>query len=113
MLDEPNSNLDGAGDEALAAAIAGLRRAGSIVVVMAHRPSALQAVNRLLILQSGRVARFGSKEEIVQPVAAPVSSAHVSMTAPIAVTPLSVAAPQDQPNLASTATSQTAQRVVR
>ena len=47
VLDEPNANLDADGDEALTAAIKGLRERGRAVVVMAHRPSAIAAVDKL------------------------------------------------------------------
>lgn len=66
VLDEPNSNLDAAGDDALARAIVALREAGSTVVVMAHRPSAIAAVNKVLVLHHGRVAEFGQKEDVLQ-----------------------------------------------
>jgi ABC-type multidrug transport system ATPase subunit len=69
VLDEPNSNLDSDGDAALSQAITALRAAGSVVIVMAHRPSAIAAVNKVMILHSGQVARFGSKAEIMGPVA--------------------------------------------
>ncbi|MEJ2002824.1 MAG: type I secretion system permease/ATPase, partial [Maritimibacter sp.] len=69
VLDEPNSNLDAAGDEALARAIASLREAGSTIVVMAHRPSAIAAVNKVLVLHGGRVGEFGEKEEVLQKAA--------------------------------------------
>lgn len=65
VLDEPNSNLDAAGDAALARAILALRQAGSIVVVMAHRPSAIAAVNKVLILHGGMAAEFGDKETVL------------------------------------------------
>jgi ABC-type protease/lipase transport system fused ATPase/permease subunit len=66
VLDEPNSNLDADGEMALANAIAGLRRAGSTVVVMAHRPSAIAAVNKLLILKDGKVVDFGEKADVLK-----------------------------------------------
>ncbi|MFN3937734.1 MAG: type I secretion system permease/ATPase [Gemmobacter sp.] len=65
VLDEPNANLDVAGDEALASAVAQLRARGSTVIVMAHRPSALAAVNKLMILHHGQVARFGDKADVL------------------------------------------------
>lgn len=65
VLDEPNSNLDVAGDDALARAIATLRENGATVIVMAHRPSAIAAVNKLLILHNGMVARFGDKDAVL------------------------------------------------
>jgi ATP-binding cassette, subfamily C, bacterial exporter for protease/lipase len=61
VLDEPNSNLDAEGEAALSEAIRQLRQAGSCVVVMAHRPSALAAVNKLLVLDAGRQVDFGEK----------------------------------------------------
>ncbi|MCV0426019.1 MAG: type I secretion system permease/ATPase [Roseibium sp.] len=66
VLDEPNSNLDADGDEALTQAIAQMRQAGSTVVVMAHRPSAIASVNKLMVLNDGRVADFGDKAEVLR-----------------------------------------------
>jgi ATP-binding cassette subfamily C protein len=65
VLDEPNSNLDAAGDEALTKAILGVRARGGIVVVIAHRPSAIAGVDLLLVLKQGRPQAFGPKEEIL------------------------------------------------
>ncbi|MDW3224781.1 MAG: type I secretion system permease/ATPase [Paracoccaceae bacterium] len=73
ILDEPNANLDATGDEALASAIAGLREAGSVVIVMAHRPSAIAAVNKLMVLNSGKVADFGEKAEVLRRATRPTS----------------------------------------
>ena len=53
MLDEPNSNLDAEGDEALSRAIMGVRARGGIVVVVAHRPSAIAGVDLLLVMNQG------------------------------------------------------------
>lgn len=66
VLDEPNANLDASGDEALSRAIIALREAGSTVIVMAHRPSAIAAVNKVLVMHAGRVAQFGDKAEVLQ-----------------------------------------------
>jgi ATP-binding cassette, subfamily C, bacterial exporter for protease/lipase len=74
VLDEPNSNLDGGGDDALSAAIMTLRARGSVVVVMAHRPSVIHAVNKVMILHKGAIAHFGNKEEIIQMAMRPVDS---------------------------------------
>jgi len=68
VLDEPNSNLDQAGDAALTEAITALRAAGAAVIVMAHRPSALLALNKLLVLDAGRVTHFGPKAEVLEAV---------------------------------------------
>ena len=65
VLDEPNSNLDAEGDAALSDAIAKLREAGSTVVVMAHRPSAIKSVNKILMLRGGIQQDFGDKQEVL------------------------------------------------
>lgn len=66
VLDEPNSNLDSAGDAALARAITSVRARGGIVVVVAHRPSALAGLDQLLVLSNGMVSAFGPKEEVLR-----------------------------------------------
>jgi PrtD family type I secretion system ABC transporter len=76
VLDEPNSNLDTEGDEALTRAIRAARERGAIVVVVAHRPIGIEAVDQLLVLKDGRMQAFGPKEtvlgQVLQPrVAAP------------------------------------------
>ncbi|MGE7418568.1 type I secretion system permease/ATPase [Methylobacterium tarhaniae] len=68
VMDEPNSNLDGEGEQALTQAIAGVRKRGGIVVVIAHRPSVLAAVDQVLIMAQGQVQAFGPKEQIMRPV---------------------------------------------
>jgi PrtD family type I secretion system ABC transporter len=65
VLDEPNSNLDAAGDQALTEAILKLKRRMTTVVVMAHRPSAITAVDKLLMLRDGKAEAFGAKDEIL------------------------------------------------
>jgi ATP-binding cassette subfamily C protein len=65
VLDEPNSNLDTEGDEALTRAIRGARERGAIVVVVAHRPIGIEAVDQLLVLKDGRMQAFGPKETVL------------------------------------------------
>ncbi|NTJ43913.1 type I secretion system permease/ATPase [Agrobacterium larrymoorei] len=67
VLDEPNSNLDAEGEEALMKAVAGVRSRGGIVVIVAHRPSALQSVDMVGIVQNGKLVAFGPKDEVVKP----------------------------------------------
>jgi PrtD family type I secretion system ABC transporter len=74
VLDEPNSNLDAEGDEALTRAILGLRARGAIVVVVAHRPSAIAGVDYILVMAKGRQQQFGPKEEILNRVTQPQSA---------------------------------------
>lgn len=64
VLDEPNSNLDADGEAALTDAITSVRARGGIVIVIAHRPSALAAVDMVGVVQGGRLAAFGPKDEI-------------------------------------------------
>jgi ATP-binding cassette subfamily C protein len=68
VLDEPNSNLDAEGDEALGKAIMGVRARGGIVVVVAHRPSAIAAVDLLMMMNQGRAQAIGPKDEILSRV---------------------------------------------
>ena len=64
VLDEPNSNLDAEGEAALTQALLGVRAQGGIVIVVAHRPSALSAVDMIGVIQGGRLTAFGPKDEI-------------------------------------------------
>jgi len=73
VLDEPNSNLDAEGDEALTQAILGLRARGAIVVVVAHRPSAIAGVDYILIMAKGRQQQFGPKEEVLNRLTPPTA----------------------------------------
>jgi PrtD family type I secretion system ABC transporter len=68
VLDEPNSNLDAGGDQALGEAILEIRNRGGIAVVVAHRPSALAAVNKVLVLADGQCRAFGAKDEVLRSV---------------------------------------------
>jgi ABC-type protease/lipase transport system fused ATPase/permease subunit len=65
VLDEPNANLDMAGDKALSETIKALRAAGSSVIVMAHRPSVLSAVNKLMVLSAGKMGAFGDRDVLL------------------------------------------------
>jgi len=70
VMDEPNSNLDGEGEAALKAAIEGIKARGGIAIIVAHRPSALTAVDYVGVIQNGKLAAFGPKDEILTPSAA-------------------------------------------
>jgi ATP-binding cassette subfamily C protein PrsD len=75
VLDEPNSNLDSIGDEALTASMLVARERGAIVIVVAHRPSAIASVNKLLYLQNGRQTKFGLKAEVLREITVQPDSA--------------------------------------
>jgi PrtD family type I secretion system ABC transporter len=68
VMDEPNSNLDADGEQALDRAIRAILKRGASVVVVAHRPSALHAMTDLLVLTNGQVAAYGTRDEILQKV---------------------------------------------
>ena len=72
VLDEPNSNLDADGDEALTKAILAVRARGGIVVVVAHRPSAIAGVDLLMVMNQGRQQTFGPKDAIMAKLVKPV-----------------------------------------
>ena len=65
VLDEPNSNLDTEGDEALTRAVRSARERGAVVVVVAHRPIGIEAVDQLLVLRDGRMQAFGPKDQVL------------------------------------------------
>ena len=78
ILDEPNSNLDTVGEAQLTQCIRNLRAAGSVVVVMAHRPNVLAATNKTLLLEAGRVQAF----EVNQPKPIPSEQDQASQVMP-------------------------------
>ncbi|MCK0095918.1 type I secretion system permease/ATPase [Yoonia sp. F2084L] len=65
VLDEPNSNLDNDGSIALNSAIKALKAEGKIVFIMAHRPSAIQECDLLLVIEGGARRAFGPKDEVL------------------------------------------------
>ena len=76
VLDEPNSNLDSAGETALVECLRRLKAAGTTVVLISHRMAALQAVDRLLFLESGAVKAYGPRDELLARLApAPLRAA--------------------------------------
>lgn len=73
VLDEPTSNVDSEGEDALTEAILSVRRRGGIVAVIAHRPKALEGVDHVLVIGEGRVQSFGPKEEVLRKVLRPAT----------------------------------------
>ena len=66
VLDEPNSNLDRDGDEALAAAIDGMRERGQAVILVSHRVQAIGKADLLLYLERGAQRAFGPRREVMK-----------------------------------------------
>lgn len=81
VLDEPNSNLDTEGDEALSRAVRSARARGAIVIVVAHRPIGIEAVDQVLVMKDGRMQAFGPKETVLAQVLQP----RVTTPAPIKI----------------------------
>jgi PrtD family type I secretion system ABC transporter len=69
VLDEPNSNLDSIGEHALRQALTALKRRGTTIVVVAHRPSVLGAVDKVMVLRDGMIEQFGPREEVLATLA--------------------------------------------
>lgn len=89
VLDEPNANLDATGDAALRRAVLDARDRDAVVIVMTHRPSTLEAVDKVLVLENGRQRAFGPKEEVLRAAtkAVPASGSEAEREAG-SVTPL-------------------------
>lgn len=66
VLDEPNSNLDNEGSEALNQAIRSFKSEGKSVLIMAHRPAAIKECDTILMLENGATRAFGPKEEVLK-----------------------------------------------
>jgi PrtD family type I secretion system ABC transporter len=69
VLDEPNSSLDGEGEAALHNLLATLKARGTSVIMIAHRPSLLVALDKVLVLRNGSIADFGSVERVMPRIA--------------------------------------------
>ncbi len=77
VLDEPNSNLDVAGDQALARAIAQAKENKITVVVITQKPTLLNVVDKIMLLTDGRVALFGQREQVLQQLNGPRKQAGI------------------------------------
>lgn len=88
VLDEPNSNLDELGEQALAATIRDLKARGKTVVLITHRLSALAVVDKIMLLHEGQLKAYGPRDQVL----AALSGARQTAAAP--------QAPQNQAALA-------------
>jgi ATP-binding cassette subfamily C protein len=84
VLDEPNSNLDNDGSMALNAAIRNLKEKGAAVLIMAHRPAAIQECDLLLMIEGGARRAFGPKEEVLREMVQ--NHRQIAATGPTSVT---------------------------
>lgn len=69
VLDEPNSNLDDVGEQALLAALNDLRQRGKTIILVTHRQSVLGITNKLLLLRDGVAQAFGPRDQVLQALA--------------------------------------------
>jgi ATP-binding cassette subfamily C protein/ATP-binding cassette subfamily C exporter for protease/lipase/ATP-binding cassette subfamily C protein EexD len=86
VLDEPNSNLDQAGESALSTAIQDLKKRGVALIIVGHRPSTLAQADKIVLLREGRVELFGPRDATLQKLrAAKSSGAVIPMQKPAAM----------------------------
>lgn len=65
VLDEPNSNLDSAGDESLSGAIQMMRDHGSTVIIVSHRPNILPLADNVVVVNTGRIQASGPRDQVI------------------------------------------------
>ncbi len=84
-LDEPNSNLDEAGEQALLVAIKSLKEVGSTIVLVTHRSNVLAVVDKMLLLKDGKQHLYGPREQVLKVLAASLPITAGSVRAPDSV----------------------------
>lgn len=106
VLDEPNSNLDRPGDEALSAAIDGMRRRGQAIILVSHRVQAIGKADLLLLLEKGQQRAFGPRNEVMKLFQPPTPQRRSSDRSDMALEPKAAptAAPQAETPSPSVAT---------
>ncbi|MCU7836177.1 MAG: type I secretion system permease/ATPase [gamma proteobacterium symbiont of Taylorina sp.] len=65
VLDEPNSNLDEQGEQALSVALQGLKQRGCTVIIISHKVNIISHVDKILVLADGVATLFGSRDEVL------------------------------------------------
>ena len=82
VLDEPNSNLDDAGEAALIQAVRQLKAQGTTVVVITHRTNIIAAVDKILLLVDGAVQMFAPRDQVLQSLQQKAAGAAAAPQAP-------------------------------
>jgi ATP-binding cassette subfamily C protein len=65
ILDEPNSNLDSVGEQALISAVEQAKARGAIVIMIAHRPSVMAVADKMMVIESGSITQFGPRTDVI------------------------------------------------
>ncbi len=73
VLDEPNANLDDVGERALMEALHHAKSLSITTIIISHRPAILQAVDKLLYVNDGMVAAFGSRQDVLTKISRPIT----------------------------------------
>ena len=79
VLDEPNSNLDDVGEQALVRAVLDLKAQGSTVVLITHRTNIVGVVDRLMVLRDGSLQLFGPRNEVLAALAKAAQAAQPAL----------------------------------
>jgi len=82
VLDEPNANLDEAGEQALEATLGQLREEGSTIFLITHRPGILRVADHLLVMEDGRIRHSGPRDEVIAALRAPADPTDVAPETP-------------------------------
>jgi PrtD family type I secretion system ABC transporter len=105
VLDEPNANLDQAGETALAGAVEELKQQGAAMVIVGHRPSTLAHADKILLLKDGRAELFGPRDEVLarlrKATVTTVATGTASQPAPVPNAASAASQPERQPVAAS------------
>lgn len=83
VLDEPNSNLDDAGEAALTQAILYLKQLGKTVILISHRPNIVRVTNKLLMLRDGVVAAYGPTEQVLKALSDAQAQQNAALAKPV------------------------------
>ena len=71
VLDEPNANLDAEGEIALLAALAEIKKRGTTIILISHKPSAFAHADKILVLRDGKVSMYGPRDEVLAQLSPP------------------------------------------
>jgi ATP-binding cassette subfamily C exporter for protease/lipase len=82
VLDEPNANLDDAGEAALLKTVVQLKERGKTIFLITHRPGAVAVADRLLILQDGQIRMEGPRDAVLAALRPPAAAAPVPQEPP-------------------------------